>query len=367
MVDRRWRTMVRKCVLTFFLLSGIAPMGAAQELQIYFIDVEGGQSTLIVTPSQQSLLVDAGFPGDGMFESKPGDAHKARDASRIAAVAAAAGLKQIDYLLITHFHADHDGGVPELAQLIPIRNFVDHAGLDDPGTVAGTVEAFDAYAAVRARGKHIEAKPGDRLPLKDVRLTIVSSAGKTVTSPLSGAGARNPRCSSQAIPAQEKAENPRSTGFRLDFGQFRFVDLGDLSGEPLRSLFCPTDLLGPLDLYLVPHHGGPDAANPATFGSVQPRVAIMNNGARKGGAAQTFAALHEVSPNPDVWQLHRSLNPGAINFADEQIANLNETTSFWIQVSVKLDGSFRVTNARTGLTKNYAAASRNQRSAGIRP
>jgi competence protein ComEC len=350
----RSRAMVRKSLLAFFLLSGIASVGAAQELQIYFIDVEGGQSTLIVTPSHQSLLVDAGFASDGRFDSKPGDAHNARDASRIAAVASAAGLKQIDFLLITHFHGDHDGGVAELAQLIPIRTFVDHGGLDDPGTVVGTVEAFDVYSVVRAKGKHIEAKPGDQLPLKGVRLTIVSSARKTLSSPLPGAGARNPRCNSLAIPAQEKAENPRSTGFRLDFGQFRFSDLGDLSGDPLWSLFCPTDLLGPLDVYLLPHHGGPDAANPATLGNILPRAVAINNGATKGGVAETFAALHDVSPNPDVWQLHRSVNPGAINFADEHIANLDESTSYWIQVTAKLDGSFRVTNARTGLTKSYA-------------
>lgn len=346
--------MVHRLLLAFLLSSAIASSAAAQEMQIYFIDVEGGQSTLIITPAHESLLIDAGFPADGAFESRAGDAHRARDASRIAAAAAAAGLTQIDYLLITHFHGDHDGGVPELAQLIPIRTFVDHGGLDDPGTVAGTVEDFDAYAAVRAKGKHIEVKPGDRLPLKGVRVSIVSSAGKTLHSPLPGAGGQNPACHSTAIPAQEKAENPRSTGFRLDFDQFRFADLGDLSGDPLWALFCPADLLGPLDVYLVPHHGGPDAANPATFGKIQPRSVILNNGATKGGVMETFAALHNMSPNPDVWQLHRSVNPGSLNFAEERIANLDESTSYWIKVTAKADGSFQVTNARTGSTKSYS-------------
>jgi competence protein ComEC len=350
--------MIRNALLVLFLFSAITTSAVAPELQIYFIDVEGGQSTLIITPSHQSLLVDAGFPSDGGFESKPGDAHKARDASRVAAVASAAGLKQIDYLLITHFHGDHDGGVPELAQLIPIRTFVDHGGLAEPGTVAGTVEAFAAYAAVRARGKHIEVKPGDQLPLKGVRVTIVSSAGRTLAPPLSGAGARNPGCNSKSIPAQEQAENPRSTGFRLDFGEFRFADLGDLSGDPLWAMFCPADLLGPLDVYLLPHHGGPDAANPATLGRIQPRTAVINNGATKGGAPETFAALHDVSPAPDIWQLHRSVNPGAANFADERIANLDESTSYWIQVTAKPDGSFRVKNGRSGLTKSYPAHQR---------
>jgi beta-lactamase superfamily II metal-dependent hydrolase len=347
--------MIRRFLLAFFLMSVVVSIAAAQELQIYFIDVEGGQSTLIITPAHESLLIDAGFPGNGTFESKSGDPHRARDASRIAAVASAAGLKQIDYLLITHFHADHDGGVPELSQLIPIRTFVDHGGIDDPGTVEGTIENFDAYAAVRAKGKHIEVKPGDVLSLKDVHVSIVSSAGRTLHSGLPGAGTPNPGCKSASIPAQEKTENPRSTGFRLDFGQFRFADLGDLSGDPLWALFCPADLLGPLDVYLLPHHGGPDAANPATFGKIQPRTTILNNGATKGGAAETFAALQNIYPYPDVWQLHRSANSGAVNFVDERIANLDESTSYWIKVRAKADGSFQVTNARTGSVKSYSS------------
>src|SRR5215469_9894773 len=294
--------MFSRCVVALIAFSSFASSAAAQALQIYFIDVEGGQSTLIITPAHQSLLIDAGFPGDGGFESRPGEAHKGRDASRIAAAASAAGLKQIDYLLITHFHGDHDGGVPELAQLIPIRTFVDHGGLDDPGTVAGTVEAFDAYAAVRAKGKHIEVKPGDRLPLKGIRVTVVSSSGLTLSSALPGAGARNATCRAKELPPRESSENPRCTGFRLDFGEFRFADLGDLTGRPLWALFCPSDLLGPLDVYLLPHHGGPDAADPATFGSIKPRVAVINNGVTKGGAQETFAALHSANGVEEVWQ-----------------------------------------------------------------
>src|SRR5215831_18821340 len=324
--------MFSKCVVALIAFAGIAARAETSALDIYFIDVEGGQATLIVTPSHESLLVDAGFPGTGTFASKPGDPHKARDAARIAAAARAAGLNRIDYLLITHFHSDHDGGVPELAQLIPIGTFIDHGGLQDTGSVPGTIEAFDAYAAVRAKGKHIEVKPGDRLPLKGIEVTVVSSSGMTLSSALPGAGARNAGCAATEIPPREGFENPRCTGFRLDFGEFRFADLGDLTGRPLWALFCPNDLLGPLDVYLLPHHGGPDAANPATLGAVLPRAAIVNNGATKGGAPETFTTLHNISPNPDVWQLHRSANPGAVNFADANIANLDESTSYWIKI-----------------------------------
>ncbi len=130
------------------------------------------------------------------------------------------------------------------------------------------------------------------------------------------------------------------------------LDVGDLSGPPLFALACPTSLVGPLDVYLVAHHGGIDAADPATFAAFRPRLAVLNNGATKGGAPETFAALHVVS-GMDVWQLHRSTRPGARNFADDRIANLDESTAHWIKVSAREDGSFTVTNGRTNKGQEY--------------
>ena len=330
---------------------------AARTLDIYFIDVEGGQSTLIVTPSGQSLLVDTGFPGhEGAFQSLPGDARQARDANRIAAAVRDAALKRIDFLLVTHFHADHDGGAPELATLVPIRTFIDHGTVpaEAEQTSRGTLDAFQRYAAVRAKRRHIEPKPGDRLPLTGVAVTVVSSARATLTSALDGAGRANASCGAPR-PPQEPHENPRSTGIVLQFGRFRFIDLGDLTGPPLYALFCPNDRLGPADVYLLPHHGGLDAADPAVFGASPPRVAVINNGATKGGASDMFAALRRVRGIEDVWQLHRSRNEGAQNFADDRIANLDETTAHWIKVRASEDGSFVVTNARTKATASYRA------------
>lgn len=333
----------------------VAQLAAARTLDIYFIDVEGGQSTLIVTPAGESLLVDAGFPGDGTFGSKAGDPHGARDAQRIVAAARDAGVTRIDYLLITHFHADHDGGVVELAQQLPIRTFIDHGtvGADAEENVKGTLDAFAAYAGVRAKGRHIQPAPGDRLPLRQVDAVVVSSAGKTLTKPLGRAGRPNHACGPSAPPAQEPHENPRSTGVLLQFGRFRFLDVGDLSGPPLFALVCPKDLIGPVDVYLVAHHGGVDAVDPATLSAFKPRAAVLNNGATKGGAPEMFAALHAASGIEDVWQLHASRNPGAENFANDRIANLDETTAHWIKVSANKDGSFSVTNGRTGATKAY--------------
>jgi len=347
-------------LLVMIALAAAVPRPAAAQrntLDIYFIDVEGGQATLVVTAAGQSLLIDTGFPGQGGFGALPGDPRKARDANRILAAARAAGVKRIDYLLITHFHADHDGAVPELAQLIPIRTFVYHGspGPKAEAQVPGTQAAFDAYARVRAKGKHLEPRPGDRIPLKGVDTIVVSAAGETLKQPLPGAGGANRACGAAAPAAQEPTENPRSTGVRLRFGQFTFLDVGDLSGQPLFSLVCPTNLIGPTDLYLVAHHGGADAGDAASFAGIAPRVAILNNGSKKGGAPEVLAALHQAHGLEDAWQLHRSLPPGPRFFNDDHIANLDESTAHWLKVSAKTDGSFIVTNGRTGAAKAYDA------------
>lgn len=329
-----WRT-VAVAVLTALAW----PLAAARTLDIYFIDVEGGQSTLIVTPEGESLLVDTGYAGNG-----------GRDADRIAAAAKAAGVSQIDYLLVTHFHGDHAGGAPDIAARLPIRAFVDHDAIT-PGD-AQSKAPFESYARIRAAGRHLVPKPGDHLPLKSVQVEVVSSDRLVISKPLPGGGAANAACESEAPAAAEPTENPRSTGIHLTHGKFRFVDLGDLSGAPLYRLFCPANLLGTADLYLVPHHGGSDVVYPATF-AVKPRVAIINNGERKGGSPEGLEALRRVAGLQDVWQLHKSGLSGARNFEDARIANLDESTGYWIKVSASDDGSFSVTNARTGEVKKY--------------
>jgi beta-lactamase superfamily II metal-dependent hydrolase len=321
------------------IVCGLVAARAATTLDLYFIDVEGGQSTLIVTPAGESLLVDTGYAGNDE-----------RDPKRIAAAAKAAGITQIDYLLLTHFHGDHAGGVPELAKLLPIKTFVDHDAIVPNDDSTGPV--FKAYAPVRAGGRHIVPAPGDRLPLKGVDVRIVSSDTRTIAKASEGGGQPNPACPPAAPAPGEAKENPRSTGFELRFGRFRFIDLGDLSGQPLFALVCPSNLLGKADVYLVPHHGGADVVYPATF-AVKPRVAIMNNGEKKGGARDAFANLRKVAGLEDVWQLHKSLADGAQNYPDDRVANLDEKTAYWIKVSASQDGSFTVTNQRTGATKAY--------------
>ncbi len=319
----------------------LASIGAAarETLDIYFIDVEGGQSTLIATPAGESLLIDAGYSGFGD-----------RDATRVMDAVRDAGLTRIDTLLITHFHGDHDGGAPALAQRIPIHTFVDYGSPVE--TAQSTIAPYQAYAAVRSKGEHVQPKPGERLPLAGVVVDVVTAGGALLSKPLSGAGQPNAACASFEPRAGDPSENARSVGVRVSFGAFRFLDLGDLNWNPLGRLACPDNLIGPVDLYLVPHHTNSDSNVPAFLAAVRPRVIISNNGAEKGGAADALASLHGLGV--DIWQLHASRAKHAQNSSGRFIANVDDgATSHWIKVSASADGSFTVTNHRTGATKAY--------------
>jgi competence protein ComEC len=342
-------------VCLYAFLAVASHSASANTLDIYFIDVEGGQATLVVTPAGKSLLIDAGWAGQGVPGSVPGEPSRARDAGRIVAAAHDAGIKQIDYALITHFHADHDGGVPELAQLMPIHHFIDHGDLPPEAlSDSETKDAFEAYLAVRNKTGHSEPKPGDRLPIKGINAIVVSTAGTTLSAPLPDAGQLNGQCRGSAgQPPGDAIENPRSTGVLLQFGRFKFLNVGDLIGPPLFNLTCPRSLIGAVDVYEVTHHGGADDANAAIFAAFAPRVAIMNNGLHKGGALQTYEALHHVVGLEDVWQLHLSKAAGTANFHAERIANLEESTSYWLKLKANRDGSFRIQNPRTGQWQNY--------------
>jgi competence protein ComEC len=335
-VMKRWRTL-----LVFAALAACAVVSAKARdtLDIYFIDVEGGQSTLIATPAGESLLIDAGYAGFGD-----------RDAARVMDAAHDAGLKRIDMLLITHFHGDHDGGVPALARRMPIRTFVDYGHPIE--TAETTLAPYRAYAEARRKGAHVQPEPGDRLPLAGVTVDVVTAGGASISKPLDGAGQPNAACASYTTRGDDPSENARSLGIRVTFGAFRFLDLGDLNWNPLGRLACPTNLIGPVDLYLVPHHTNSDSNVPAFLAAVHPRVIVSNNGAMKGGAADALASLHGLGV--DVWQLHASRADGAQNSKAALIANDDDgATSYWIRVRASTDGSFTVTNQRTGATKAY--------------
>ena len=315
-------------------------VAAADRLQIYFIDVEGGQATLIVTPQRHAILVDAGFPGN-------------RDADRVLAAARDAGVSTLDYLLVTHFHQDHLGGVPEVARQLPVSTFIDYG---QPLTTFVPEAVWTAYTDVRGRGRQLHPQPGDDLVVDGVQVDFASAGGALATTALAGATrTTDVSCAPVQRGAGDEGENPRSYGFRLRFGQFSFLDLGDLPGVNLAALVCPKNLLGHSDVFLVPHHGNADTAFPFVVAAVSPRVAILNNGVAKGGDPRAFEMLRAARLE-DVWQLHRSNAAAAANFADAFVVNLTAEpdAGAWLKLTAERDGSFSITNGRTHATKTYA-------------
>ena len=329
---------------------------APQTLDVYFVDVEGGQATLIVTPAGETLLYDTGYPGQGRSDPTPGDPLIARDAQRIMSAASDAGISRIDFVLVSHFHKDHFGGLMELAQLIPIDTLIAQGteSQKDRGK-PGSNDLLLAYEKVRHEMSHIVPAAGDRIPLEGVETTVVSSAGTVLEISLENAGELNPSCTQPGITPSEPIENPRSTGILLQYGKFRLLNLGDLAGQPLRDLVCPVNRIGPVDVYLVPHHGADDSADPATLAAFRPRVAVINNGAEKGGSALALDTLRNTEGLEGVWQLHLSEAEGAVNFPPQHIANLDTQSAHWIKLSAKADGTFRILNGRTGEWTNYSA------------
>lgn len=327
---------------------------SARSLDIYFIDVEGGQATLIVTPAGESLLIDAGYARDS------------RDPDRILAAVRDAGLERLDFLLVTHFHSDHVGGVPELATRIPIGTFIDYG--DPLGTPYGadrmTLRNFALYEPVRQGRPHLKPQPGERLPLAGVDATVVSSGGALLSAPLPGGGQANAACENLEHHPEDGTENFRSLGVVLRYGAFGFLDVGDLSGNTLPKLFCPRNLVGEVSVYLIAHHGNYDSDAAAVYSALNPRVAVMNNGRTKGGDPWTFKTVRS-HPGVDLWQLHASARPQAQNSADDFIANHDdpdqECEGHWIKLTASDDGSFRVTNGRTGQTRTYTAESGRER------
>ena len=371
-------------------LAGLAAavMLAAQPgktLDIYVADTEGGKAALYVAPSGQAVLIDSGNPGE-------------RDTGRIVAMLRDAGVERLDYLVSTHYHVDHIGGMQELAKRIPIGTYVDHGPTVEPNE---QVPGFQqAYAALYSRAKHLVVKPGDRLPIAGLDWRIVTAGSRAITSALPGGGQANPHCARfERKEMNINDENAHSVGSVVTFGEFSTLNLGDLLWNPDSDLVCPANKLGAIDLYITTHHGLATSGSPALVHAIRPRVAVMNNGTRKGGAVQTFQTLHSSPDLVDLWQLHWSYAGGVEhNSPGVFIANLDEPAviaaviappaaaaapagtgqpapgtppagqgatpatprpgqhngpAHVIKVSARADGSFTVSNARNGFTKTY--------------
>jgi competence protein ComEC len=329
-------------------IAAVAQGGASTgKLKVYFIDVEGGQSTLFVTPEGQSLLVDTGWPGNN-----------GRDADRIVAAAKKAGLSKIDYVLITHYHVDHAGGIPQLLDRIPVGTFIDH-GPNREMDKGITEKDYAVYQQILATGKYkeIQPKPGDVLPIKGITATVVSQDGNLIDKPLPGGGEPNQYCKTSEVRPADQTENSRSLGIEINFGKLKLLDLGDLTWDKEMQLMCPNNRLGHIDILVVSHHGWNQSSSPALIDAIHPRVAIMDNGAKKGGSIEPLKLIKSAPGLETLWQLHYSEEGGpANNTAAEYIANpQGPDAGHYLELSASKDGAFEVTNPRTGATKHYAA------------
>lgn len=330
--------------LALLLASPPAPAQAkAKHLFIYAIDVEGGQSTLLVSPTGASLLVDTGWPD-----------HDGRDAQRIQAAMRDAGVAKIDYLLITHYHTDHVGGVPNLVARVPVEEFFDHGPNREDSD--STREGYAAYLkAVGSKPRHI-VHPGDTIPVPGLSVVVLTADGQHINAVPGIKPVPNPYCASERQWPADPSENARSAGILVRYGRFSFLDLGDLTDQKEVALVCPDNPIGAVDLYLVANHGMAGANARALVNAIQSRVAIMNNGPHKGCTPEAWQTVHDSPGLEALWQLHTAENPGSLNSPAAYIANLaGGSDGHYLKVVAKPDGSFAVTNSRTGATNDYGA------------
>jgi len=346
--------MKRKLVLLFCLAATVAGLSGQSRglgstpkpLDVYVLDPEGGKATIFVAPSGETLLIDTGNGGT-------------RDLGRIIDALSTLGITKLDYLLTTHYHGDHMGALLELARRVPIAHFIDHGPTVEPSDDATKFQ--NAYAELKSKAKYTVPKPGDRIPVAGLDWRIVTSAGEVLKTPLAGGGKPNPACKDY-VPHDPNynggLENGQSVGSVITYGQFRAIDLGDLLWNNEGEMMCPNNPIGTVDVYFVSHHGMDYSGPAALVHGLHPRVAIMQNGPRKGGASSAIQIIRSSPGLEDLWQLHWSYDGGTeYNSAGMFIANVednsNHAPAYWIKVSALPDGTFTVTNSRNNFAKTY--------------
>lgn len=322
-----------------------APNGSGH-LLIYSIDVEGGQATLLVSPSKASLLVDTGWPGNN-----------GRDAERIEAAMKDAGISRIDHVLITHYHTDHVGGVPNLVEHVQVGEFIDHGeNREDSDITRHDTAAY--LAAIKGKPRRI-VHPGDTIDIPGLTTIVLTADGEHISAIPGVQPKPNPYCANEPKAEADPTENARSIGILVTYGKFRFLDLGDLTKAKEIALVCPNNPIPHIDLYLATHHGFNLSNARAIVDAIAPRVTIMNNGAHKGGSPEAWQTIHESPEMQDLYMVHTADGSDAAHNSPEAlIANPKGSDGpdgQYFKVIANADGSFSVTNSRTGKSKEYAS------------
>lgn len=331
-------------------ITSVQSQSSKRQLEIFYVDVEGGAATLIVTPAGESILVDTGWPG---FEG--------RDAKRIEVAMKAANISQIDHLIITHYHVDHYGGVPELAKRVKIGKFYDHGPMDSLQDDKDFATRYAAYQSA-ANNKTTTLVPGSTIELKQaagtpkISLQVLAAAGEVM--PMRVKALPSKQCDDAKLQDPDPSDNARSIVFVLRYGSFDFLDSGDLTWNIEHKLICPTNLVGEIDLFQIAHHGAETSNSPLLVNAIKPTVAIMNNGPRKGGHPNTVKTAKSTVTIKDLWQVHRNVaSTDEQNAPADFIANLEAQNDAANMIRVSVDAakkSFTVTNDRNKVSKTYA-------------
>lgn len=320
-------------------------------LDVYWIDSQGGGSTLMVTPAGESILFDAGNPGG-------------RDSGRILSVArGVAGLERIDHLVTTHLHTDHYGGAPEVAAAMPIGIVHDNGipdrdpdGRNDPSWA----QRIRGYREMRVDGRKVVV-PGGSIALKSMpggiaplRMTFVAARQKLVVQrPGSAASAGCPDPRPRAV---DTSDNANSIVTLVEFGAFRMFHGGDLTWNSEAALVCPVDLVGRVDVYQVNHHGLEVSSNPMLLRALAPVVAVFNNGPTKGCHPEVVGHLRGLPEPPTVFQVHRNQKSPEANAPEAQIANGRAEGGQFLRMVVEPDGiQYRLEVPSTGHVLRFRA------------
>jgi beta-lactamase superfamily II metal-dependent hydrolase len=367
------RKIVKFVPLAVPLAAFLAMPGAAaakdDALQMVSIDVEGGGGTLFVTPDGKSLLIDTGNPE----ASRATGDHPSSE--RIAAAAHALGVKKIDYLITTHYHGDHIGGLEGLLARMPIDTYIDHgenrettaspnptaAQIDMKNPPPGsTAYGYQQYVKLIGKHRHIVAKPGDTFHIGGMTVTIVMADAKPLAKPLPGAGEDNPSCAGMDSMANNGGEeNARSTASLISYGKAKITVFGDLTWDREKDLFCPIDKVGKVDVYLATHHGTALSGSPAAVNALAPIVAIMGNSARKGADATRMKTIQASPRIQGLWQLHTTTVSPEVNVDPAMIANPDTDQSkdkaYALRLRIQKDGEITVINERNGFNRTYKA------------